>query len=44
MEPAADAFLTHMSWDGTWTRMRQLVEAAMADRQSQAATRTASAS
>jgi UDP-galactopyranose mutase len=27
---AADAFLTHTSWDGTWTRMRQLVEQAVA--------------
>ena len=23
----ADAFLSHTSWDGTWTRMRQLVDA-----------------
>jgi UDP-galactopyranose mutase len=23
---AADAFLTHMSWDGTWLRMRQAIE------------------
>jgi glycosyltransferase involved in cell wall biosynthesis len=33
---AADAFLTHTSWDGTWTRMRQLIEnvhASRADRQ-----------
>jgi UDP-galactopyranose mutase len=29
---AADAFLTHTSWDGTWTRMRQLVEDARASR------------
>jgi hypothetical protein len=29
---AADAFLTHLSWDGTWLRMRQLVEQAIADR------------
>jgi UDP-galactopyranose mutase len=29
---AADAFLTHMSWDGTWLRMRQLVEQAIRDR------------
>jgi UDP-galactopyranose mutase len=27
---AADAFLTHLSWDGTWTRMRQLIEQAIA--------------
>jgi glycosyltransferase involved in cell wall biosynthesis len=26
---AADAFLTHTSWDGTWTRMRQLVDRAI---------------
>jgi UDP-galactopyranose mutase len=30
---AADAFLTHTSWDGTWTRMRQLIEEAIAARQ-----------
>jgi UDP-galactopyranose mutase len=29
---AADAFLTHLSWDGTWLRMRQLIEQAAADR------------
>ena len=29
---AADAFLTHLSWDGTWLRMRQLVEQAIANR------------
>jgi UDP-galactopyranose mutase len=29
---AGDAFLTHLSWDGTWLRMRQLVEQAIADR------------
>jgi UDP-galactopyranose mutase len=29
---AADAFLTHLSWDGTWLRMRQLVEQAIATR------------
>jgi UDP-galactopyranose mutase len=23
---AGDAFLTHLSWDGTWTRMKQLIE------------------
>jgi UDP-galactopyranose mutase len=26
----ADAFLRQMSWDGTWARMRQLVDAALA--------------
>ena len=26
---AADAFLTHLSWDGTWTRMKQLIEQAV---------------
>jgi UDP-galactopyranose mutase len=31
---AADAFLTHMSWDGTWLRMRQQIEQVVADRQS----------
>jgi UDP-galactopyranose mutase len=29
---AADAFLTHLSWDGTWMQMRQLVERAIVDR------------
>ena len=29
---AADAFLTHLSWDGTWRRMRQQVEQAIAAR------------
>jgi len=26
---AADAFLTHTSWDGTWTRMRQSIDRAI---------------
>jgi glycosyltransferase involved in cell wall biosynthesis len=41
---AADAFLTHMSWDGTWLRMRQLVEQAVDDRRTRGAVgaRTAS--
>jgi UDP-galactopyranose mutase len=30
---AVDAFLTHMSWEGTWTRMRLLIERTIADRQ-----------
>ena len=30
---AADAFLTQMSWDGTWLRMRQLIEQAIAGSQ-----------
>jgi UDP-galactopyranose mutase len=30
---AADAFLTHMSWEGTWTRMRLLIERTIAGRQ-----------
>jgi UDP-galactopyranose mutase len=29
---AADAFLTHLSWDGTWTRMKQLIEQVVARR------------
>jgi UDP-galactopyranose mutase len=29
---AADAFLTHTSWDGTWTRMRLLIEETIASR------------
>ena len=28
---AGDAFLTHLSWDGTWLQMRQLVEQAIGD-------------
>jgi len=30
---AADAFLTHMSWDGTWLRMQQAIEQVVAARQ-----------
>jgi hypothetical protein len=30
---AADAFLTHLSWDGTWRQMREAIEQAIADRQ-----------
>lgn len=41
---AADAFLTHTSWDGTWTRMRQLIEAAIASRHARYGTRAAEAS
>jgi UDP-galactopyranose mutase len=41
---AADAFLTHMSWDGTWLQMRQLVEQAIANRKPRSATRARSAS
>jgi hypothetical protein len=26
---AADVFLTHTSWDGTWTRMRRLIDQAV---------------
>ena len=29
---AADAFLTHTSWDGTWARMQQLIEESIASR------------
>ena len=29
---AADAFLSHTSWDGTWTRMRLLIEQTMTAR------------
>jgi hypothetical protein len=25
----ADAFLSHTSWDGTWTRINQLLDAVM---------------
>jgi UDP-galactopyranose mutase len=31
---AADAFLTHMSWEGTWTQMRQLIQQAIDGRDS----------
>jgi len=41
---AADAFLTHTSWDGTWTRMRQLIDDALASRVRGAGTRAVSAS
>jgi UDP-galactopyranose mutase len=41
---AADAFLTHTSWDGTWTKMRQIIEDAMASRGHRAATRAVTAS
>jgi UDP-galactopyranose mutase len=30
---AADAFLTHMSWDGTWLQMQQVIEDAVTARQ-----------
>jgi len=29
---AADAFLTHLSWDGTWLRMRQAIDGVVANR------------
>ncbi|MCU1383035.1 MAG: glycosyltransferase [Acidobacteria bacterium] len=41
---AADAFLTHMSWDGTWLRMRQQVEQAIAARKSRGETHARNAS
>jgi glycosyltransferase involved in cell wall biosynthesis len=41
---AADAFLTHTSWDGTWTRMQQLIEEAVAARQRPASAEALSAS
>jgi UDP-galactopyranose mutase len=44
---AADAFLTHMSWDGTWMRMRQLIEQLVVEksaRQSRSGARALSAS
>ena len=41
---AADAFLTHLSWDGTWRRMRQLVEQAIADRKTRGALHARTAS
>jgi UDP-galactopyranose mutase len=36
---AADAFLTHMSWDGTWTQMRLLIQQAIERREAAAASR-----
>jgi glycosyltransferase involved in cell wall biosynthesis len=41
---AGDAFLTHLSWDGTWLRMRQLIEQAIGERMTRGAAdaRTAS--
>jgi UDP-galactopyranose mutase len=41
---AADAFLTHTSWDGTWTRMRQLIDDVIASREHRDDTRVVSAS
>jgi UDP-galactopyranose mutase len=41
---AADAFLTHTSWDGTWTRMRLLIEEAIGSREYRDRTRVPSAS
>jgi len=41
---AADAFLTQMSWDGTWLRMRQLVEQAIAARKPRGASNARTAS
>jgi UDP-galactopyranose mutase len=41
---AADAFLTHLSWDGTWTRMRQLIEQAIAARRTRRSAEALSAS
>jgi UDP-galactopyranose mutase len=39
---AADAFLTHMSWDGTWLQMRKAIEQAAARRKPRADARSAS--
>jgi UDP-galactopyranose mutase len=41
---AADAFLTHTSWDGTWTRMRQLIDDIIASREHRDDTRVVTAS
>jgi UDP-galactopyranose mutase len=35
----ADAFLTHLSWDDTWLRMKRAIEAARAERQARPLTR-----
>jgi len=40
---AGDAFLTHLSWDGTWLQMRKIIEEAVNERKSRgAAVRNAS--
>jgi UDP-galactopyranose mutase len=41
---AVDSFLTHMSWDGTWTQMKQLIQQAIADGQARGTTGALSAS
>jgi UDP-galactopyranose mutase len=41
---AADAFLTHTSWDGTWTQMRQLIDEVIAARARRDDSRAVSAS
>jgi UDP-galactopyranose mutase len=41
---AADAYLTHLSWDGTWLRMRQLVDQATANRKTRGALNARTAS
>jgi UDP-galactopyranose mutase len=41
---AADAFLTHTSWDGTWARMAQLIEHAISSREPRDETQAVSAS
>jgi UDP-galactopyranose mutase len=41
---AADAFLAHLSWDGTWLRMRQRIEQAIASRREPCAAQALSAS
>ena len=40
---AADAFLTHTSWDGTWTRMRQAIDRAIERKTGTVQLRTANA-
>jgi UDP-galactopyranose mutase len=41
---AADAFLTHTSWEGTWTRMRQQIDEVIAGRMRRDGRRAVSAS
>jgi UDP-galactopyranose mutase len=41
---AADAFLTHTSWDGTWARMRQQIEDVVTERTRRDGARAVSAS
>jgi UDP-galactopyranose mutase len=41
---AADAFLTHLSWDGTWTQMRRQIDAVLGGRRARGNSAALSAS